>query len=301
MVHAAIAANFYKQCLYLSDVTLGNDSKDAKKINNDEVLLNLDSNMRLHTVTTCTTTGSSAGELTGARISVLDPAKPDSTPIELPLIGVEGKGCMSLKLTKLLDKIEASSDDNVVNSIRYVVKPNQKTYGTFNGATSAEWTFTEQTPMVGIYGQMTKDKITQLGFITTSPECEVKVAEDKGEAAGGSSGGASGTSENATGSGLTEESESESEGSSMNLIIIIIAVVVVIAVVIVIVLIMRGRGKSDKGKVDAVHKPINSESKATLEGSVDVELTAKGEKATEKDYASSNTEAGAKMKEVFYN
>ena len=294
MVHAAIAANFYKQCLYLSDVTLGNDSKDAKKINNDEVLLNLDSNMRLHTVTTCTTTGSSAGELTGARISVLDPAKPDSTPIELPLIGVEGKGCMSLKLTKLLDKIEASSDDNVVNSIRYVVKPNQKTYGTFNGATSAEWTFTEQTPMVGIYGQMTGDSITQLGFITTSPECEVKVAEDKGEVAE--------NKENDTDSddmGMTEESESE--GSSMNLIIIIIAVVVVIAVIIVIVLIMKGRGQSEKGKVDVVHKPINSESKATLEGSVDVELTAKGEKATEKDYASSNTEAGAKMKEVFYN
>ena len=39
VLHVTFAGNFLKQCLYLSDVTLGKDDPDATKLNNDDVLM----------------------------------------------------------------------------------------------------------------------------------------------------------------------------------------------------------------------------------------------------------------------
>ena len=156
LLHIVTAADFYKQCLYLSDFTLGNVNDAAKSLNNDVQLVNIDSSWRVSAVTTCTDENS---QLTGVSFTMEPVIDEDGQTSELPLLGSEGAECKTLSLSAPINRIEASTttlEDGTtfVNSIRYVVNPNQKTYGDFSSASSAEWTFTESNPLIGLYGQV---------------------------------------------------------------------------------------------------------------------------------------------------
>lgn len=95
-------------------------------------------------------------------------------------IGVMTGDCEVLELPEGLDKIKASlnSADSGV-SIMYKVFDGvlKETYGELNDNNLVEWRFTDENPLVGLYGRQTEAGISQLGFITLDTACQVAVEE----------------------------------------------------------------------------------------------------------------------------
>ena len=118
-------------------------------MNNDVQFFEMDSRARTVSVKTCVDGEKSGSPVTGVMFTV---AVPGDDNIDLPMIGNEGKNCKTLTLSADISHIEVSTDNGIVNSIRWVVKPNQKTYGDYDSTSGTEWTFTDETPVIGLYG-----------------------------------------------------------------------------------------------------------------------------------------------------
>ena len=65
--------------------------------------------------------GKKNGPVTGVMFTV---AVPGDDNIDLPMIGNEGTSCKTLSLTNPISHIYVSTDNGIVNSVRWVVKPN---------------------------------------------------------------------------------------------------------------------------------------------------------------------------------
>jgi len=95
-------------------------------------------------------------------------------------IGVMAGDCEPLELPEGLDKIKASlnSADSGM-SILYKVFGGalKETYGELNDNNMVEWRFTDEAPLVGLYGRQTETGISQLGFVTLDTACQAAVEE----------------------------------------------------------------------------------------------------------------------------
>lgn len=199
--------------------------------------------MRMRAVTTCI---DEEEELTGVFISLRDPDDEEGTVVNLQMLGTEGEFCDTLTLGGPIDKVAASVTQMevgffVVNAIRYVRDPNQKTYGTYLQPFGQEWSFNETHQLIGLIGQVNpleNNAIVQLGIITLNTECQADVEAELAEM------------------GIEEDHhnqpreirlrQDESSGPSLMVIIIIAAAVTVIILVIVIILVLRSRNNKDK-------------------------------------------------------
>ena len=75
-----------------------------------------------------------------------------------------------------IEKIRASfsQEDLTVNAIHYYKGGNKVEYGTLleNGFT--EWVFSEEEPLIGLYGREQNSLISQLGVITYDTSCLIE-------------------------------------------------------------------------------------------------------------------------------
>lgn len=80
--------------------------------------------------------------------------------------------CETIELRGPLDKIRiAISSDGGLNGIRYYRGRRGKTYGSVRrGYTDTR--FSEDKPVVGLYGSHNGSRIEQLGFLTLDTECQ---------------------------------------------------------------------------------------------------------------------------------
>ena len=173
------AAPFDENCLYLSDVTVGNPNINDRSLS-DKVQLSkagTDSRMRAHSFLTCT---DAAGEVTGVQMRLgLPDATDEDEGVDLAMLGYEGVGCERLTLSKGVNKIQASvtqlpSKSFGLAAIRYVILPNQKTYGKFLAPFGGTWEFETLQPAIGLYGLVNplEKAIVQIGFITLDTKCQ---------------------------------------------------------------------------------------------------------------------------------
>jgi hypothetical protein len=84
--------------------------------------------------------------------------------------------CETLELTDGLGKIKASLSSGAQSSgvsITYKHYSNEliKTYGEIDSEGKTTWHFTDDQPLVGLYGRQTETGIAQLGFITLDTAC----------------------------------------------------------------------------------------------------------------------------------
>jgi len=104
----------------------------------------------------------------------------DEEVYDMAPIGVMTGDCEALELPEGLDKIKASlnSADSGV-SIMYKVFGGalKETYGELNDNNIVEWRFTDEAPLVGLYGRQTESGISQLGFVTLDTACQAAVEE----------------------------------------------------------------------------------------------------------------------------
>jgi len=104
----------------------------------------------------------------------------DEEVYDMAPIGVMAGDCEALELPEGLDKIKASlnSADSGV-SIMYKVFGGalKETYGELNDNNMVEWRFTDENPLVGLYGRQTETGISQLGFVTLDTACQAAIEE----------------------------------------------------------------------------------------------------------------------------
>lgn len=85
--------------------------------------------------------------------------------------------CTTLKLTGGLDRIRAYKGALPgVRSIRFYRGNLAKTYGKMKDDYT-QWLFTEENPLVGVYGRHNEHGIEQLGFISLDTACQAKPLE----------------------------------------------------------------------------------------------------------------------------
>lgn len=111
----------------------------------------------------------------------LDPyskANAESTErFEMGAIGNMDGECTSLQLTGGLDRIRAYDGALPgVRNIRFYRGNLAKTYGKIQDQFT-QWLFTEENPLVGIYGRQNENGIEQLGFITLDTVCQATPVE----------------------------------------------------------------------------------------------------------------------------
>lgn len=258
----------------------------------------MDSRARTVSVKTCFD-GKKNGPVTGVMFTV---AVEGDDNIDLPMIGNEGRTCKTLTLSAPITHIEVSTDNGLVNAIRWVVNPNQKTYGDYDSTSGTEWTFTEETPVIGLYGQVNENnEITQLGFVTASPSCEELIeaeatAPEPMELTFNSEGN------------MMEEDMDDEEGSMGVVIIILVIAIIVVVAIIAAVLYLKGRGNKGTTPVNTSVKasppPVNLNATpigtdAGVHQSMDADLigTAKGageEKVNTDAFATAGTDGAYK-------
>jgi len=100
--------------------------------------------------------------------------------------------CETIALSGPLDKIRAHyQQDKGISRITYYREDKSKAYGKI-GERMVEWDMSNSLPLVGIYGNVSQDRINRLGFITLNTKCqafiesspeEVDEEEDQGETA----------------------------------------------------------------------------------------------------------------------
>ena len=78
--------------------------------------------------------------------------------------------CETLKVTGMIDRIRASAPADNVKNVRFFRGNLARTYGDVTEDYS-EWSFTAETPLVGLYGRQSETGIDQLGFITLDKAC----------------------------------------------------------------------------------------------------------------------------------
>ena len=122
--------------------------------------------MRLHSITTC----HRDGRVTGLQFHMaLDPNEAvDEELYDMAPLGLMSGQCDSLEIPEGLDKIKATM--NTGNSTVSLVYKHfdtdlKRTYGDQNDGKTV-WNFTDENPLIGLYGRQTETGIAQLGFIT---------------------------------------------------------------------------------------------------------------------------------------
>ena len=156
-----------------------------------------------------------------------------------------------MTLSAPISHIYASTDNGLINSIRWVVKPNQKTFGDYDSTHGTEWTFTEETPVIGLYGQVNeKNEITQLGFVTASPSCEELIEEEAAEAPPVE------LTFSTEGNMMEVDMDDDEEGNMGVVIVILVIAIIVVVAIIAAVLYLKGRGNKSQTT------PVNSSMKA---------------------------------------
>ena len=133
--------------------------------------------MRLQGVTTCHT----EGRVTGLQFHMaLDPYEAvDEEVYDMAPIGVMGGECDKLDLPQGLDRIKASMNTQESSlSIKYKIFDTDllQTYGEVADEKTT-WAFTEENPLIGLYGRQTDAGIVQLGFITLDTACQLAHVE----------------------------------------------------------------------------------------------------------------------------
>merc|ERR1719336_1176455 len=90
-------------------------------------------------------------------------------------IGLMSGECEKLDLPQGLDKIKATMNTLESSlSIKYKIFVTDllQTYGEVTDEKTT-WSFTEENPLIGLYGRQTEAGITQLGFITLDTACQL--------------------------------------------------------------------------------------------------------------------------------
>ena len=235
--HTTTAAiNFNQQCLCLSDQTVGIMSEANTSMNNDVQFFEMDSRARPVSMKTCFN-GKKNGPVTGVMFTVRVPGDDD---IDLPMIGNEGRNCKTLTLTNPITHIEVSTDNGVVDAIKWVVFPNQKTYGDYNISKGTEWIFTQERPVIGLYGQVNDDnEITQLGFVTASPYC-VEIREEEAAAVEPLE-----LTFNSEANMKEDDDDKNDDGMTSVIITILVIVIIIVAALVSAVFYMRGIGNKE--------------------------------------------------------
>jgi len=81
-----------------------------------------------------------------------------------------------LELTSPFDKIRSSFIQDLlrVNAIQFDKGENKLTFGTVLDNGFTEWEFSDDNELLGLYGRMGNDHITQLGLITLNKDCFIQ-------------------------------------------------------------------------------------------------------------------------------
>ena len=97
--------------------------------------------------------------------------------------------CKKVELTKGITKIKASSNKrgSGVNNVQYEYANKKEKFGSKKNEldkdkNAREWSFTDDKPLIGLYGRATDGVgINQLGFITLDVECQSAIEAEKAE------------------------------------------------------------------------------------------------------------------------
>lgn len=140
------------------------------------------------------------------------------------------------------EKIRASfsQDEARVNAIRFDKDGKKIEYGELTDNGYTEWTFTEEKPLLGLYGRQKDSKITQLGVITLDPTCFIEEVVEEVEVPEGPGW----WEENITNSSIVTRIR---EGSVLLKVVLIAAVIILIMTVALIVLIKVLKKRAEKG------------------------------------------------------
>jgi len=133
--------------------------------------------MRLQGITTCHT----EGKVTGLQFHMaLDPYEAvDEEVYDMAPIGLMSGECEKLDLPQGLDKVKATMNSLESSlSIKYKIFDTDllQTYGEFTNEKTT-WSFSEENPLIGLYGRQTEAGIAQLGFITLDTACQLAHVE----------------------------------------------------------------------------------------------------------------------------
>ena len=104
-----------------------------------------------------------------------------------------------------ITKVEASyTSNNGVTGVKWHAGEASITIGNLNDNSKTQWTFTEEDPLIGVYGNYSSNRINKLGFLTLNSRCQAgeeteerPVDGDTGgesSSGGGNTTGGSGTS-----------------------------------------------------------------------------------------------------------
>lgn len=142
---------------------------------NFDIETQVDDDMRISAITTCV--ASTGNRMKGFGFSL---ASPDgSRTVDLPWMGDDDDSdvCETLDLPGPLDMIRTKRDmNNFVKSISWHSGAWMAEYGgniPNRGPKVDEWEFTEDRPVIGMYGSLNDDnKIKQLGWLLLNLECQ---------------------------------------------------------------------------------------------------------------------------------
>ena len=173
----AEAKSIHNSCLTMSDAVAGIEEGDF--MTNEAQLTSraVTDDMRLHSITTCHTDG----KVTGLQFHMaLDPAEAiDEDVYDMAPLGLMSGQCVPLELPDGLDKIKATinSRDSTVSLVyKHDGTDLKQKYGD-QGDERTAWTFTQENPLVGLYGRQTEKGIAQLGFIVLDTACQLAHVE----------------------------------------------------------------------------------------------------------------------------
>ena len=171
------AKSIHNSCLTMSDKVAG--IEQGTFMTNEDQLTSkaVSDDMRLQGITTCHT----EGRVTGLQFHMaLDPYEAiDEEAYDMAPIGLMSGNCEKLDLPQGLDRIKASMNAQESSlSIKYKIFDADllQTYGEVTDDKTT-WAFTEENPLVGLYGRQTDAGIVQLGFITLDTACQLAHVE----------------------------------------------------------------------------------------------------------------------------
>lgn len=169
----AEAKSIHNSCLTMSDQVAG--IEEGTFVTNEDQLTSraVSDDMRLQGITTCHT----EGKVTGLQFHMaLDPYEAvDEEVYDMTPIGLMSGECEKLDLPQGLDKVKATMNPLESSlSIKYKIFDTDllQTYGEFTSEKTT-WSFSEENPLIGLYGRQTEYGIAQLGFITLDTACQL--------------------------------------------------------------------------------------------------------------------------------
>ena len=132
--------------------------------------------LRIHTVATC----EDADEhITGIRFTMRGDAS-SGPPAQLamgalgPLVNCSQEFEPTAYPGRRIDKIDVQwNQRDGVTGLRYGLGRRSLTFGSIEDSlATTSWVFTEENPLIGVYGDYNNGKINKLGFITVDTQCQ---------------------------------------------------------------------------------------------------------------------------------